>query len=111
MFFISFVGLAIAHIQRQSRGVFCHQCGTALGRDHTARNLTFGWWSIYGILLTLIALLINITGRVKARTLAQPHGHLAPPLATGRPALLRLGPWIAFLIIGGLVAFVVTRAA
>jgi len=108
VFFVSFVGLAIAHIQRSTRGTYCRSCGTALARDHTARNLAVGWWSIVGWLVTPFLLLINLPNRIRIHNLAEPQGQTAPRLPVGRPALLRVGPWLAFVILGALVFFLVS---
>jgi hypothetical protein len=106
IFLVSFIGVAIMHIQRMTKGAYCRACGTTLLRDHTARSLTLGWWSLYGVLLVPISLLFNIPARLRIAGLAEPRGQTGPGLPNARPALARPATLVVLILVLGFIALI-----
>ncbi|MDQ0793666.1 hypothetical protein [Streptomyces sp. B1I3] len=100
-------GLVVTLRFLTEEGAFCRTCGTATYRRMTSDTLWQGWWGLLSVFAAPVTLLLNLGARSRIRSLPHPVGNLRPPLAPGRPVLLRL-PALAVmtaLVIGlGVVA-------
>lgn len=54
----SFIGTARSPVQ----GIMCIKCAGKAAVNATRKSLIFGWWGIWGVLLTPISVITNLTG-------------------------------------------------
>ncbi len=91
----SLTGLILAFEVVAYKGWYCLDCGLAVYRDETANTLKRGWWSVTGLVIVPIFLLMNLVRWVRLVRLAPPRptpGVVGPnprPATPGRPVFRR----------------------
>jgi hypothetical protein len=91
----SLVGLIIAFEVTTYKGWYCRDCGLAVYRDQTVTTLKGGWWSVTGLVIAPIFLLMNLIRWVRLVRLEPPRptpGVVGPnsrPASPGRPVFRR----------------------
>ncbi|MEU1124052.1 hypothetical protein ABZ371_10870 [Streptomyces sp. NPDC005899] len=99
-------GLVVTLRFLTEEGAFCRTCGTATYRGMTSDTLWQGWWGLLSVFAAPVTLVMNLGARARIRALPHPLGHPRPPLAPGRPVLLRppaLSIMVALLVVLGAV--------
>jgi hypothetical protein len=97
--FSSLRGLIVIFIARTHRGRWCRDCGEAQYRNAQAFTMTWGWWGVFTLFLTPIAMLLNLRERQKVRGLGVPHNRRAASLDAGPPVTQRPGFYIACVLL------------
>ena len=103
-------------VHKTNKGPFCRGCGTALLRHHQNSTLVQGWFGIFSFFITPITLLLNLNAWRKVKALGPPHrdpgveSKIPAPLDPGKPVLRRPGPYVAGVIVAGVIVFLSVQA-
>lgn len=94
-------------------GIFCRDCGAAIGRSYQNRTLWLGWWGMLSFFRNLYYVWANARDLWDLKQLPEPKpvpdvvAPLLMPLLRGRPVLARSGAWAvaaaAALVLAGAV--------
>jgi hypothetical protein len=86
------IGLLLFRQARQRSGVYCRDCGQAVGRRMQSATLVTGWWGLLSAFVNVAAVATNGQTLQKLRRLGPPAGgDPARRLRRGRSVLLRAG--------------------
>jgi hypothetical protein len=97
-------GLVLAWRVRKVPVVACGPCAVAVGRQVQQRTLVTGWWGVFATVVNLWALVRNGVELRRAARLPRPVATMRPPLAAGRPVMLRPAMLVPLGIVGVFVA-------
>jgi hypothetical protein len=104
-------------VHKTNKGPFCRDCGTALLRHHQNSTLLQGWFGIFSFFITPITLLLNVGPWVKVRALGPPQrdpsveSRIPAPLDPGKPIFRRPGPYVAGVVVAGVLVFFAVKSA
>jgi hypothetical protein len=104
-------GLVIAYQVNTYRGWLCRNCGLAIYRKQTVRTLVRGWWSLTGLAVVPMFLLIYLIQWVRLTRLPAPRpspgvrGPNPGPADPGRPVFRRPVALMLLLALPAVVVF------
>jgi hypothetical protein len=104
-------------VHKTSKGPFCRDCGTALLRHHQNSTLYQGWFGIFSFFITPVTLLLNLGAWRKVKVLGPPQrdpnveSKIPAPLNPGKPLLRRPGPYVAGVVVAGVLVFFAVKSA
>ncbi|MGD9794010.1 MAG: hypothetical protein AB7V43_11060 [Acidimicrobiia bacterium] len=96
--------LVLRH-QYTVKGVYCRDCGLAVGRDSTNKTLITGWWGLLSF-FTNLAFVAGAVGELRRlRRLERPANGTRPSMSPGPSLLARPGPVFSVCVFGLLAVY------